>query len=160
MRVCMCVDVSVCLSISHSHCVLLFFSDAHCLCDAACVMLYFSTRVCVCVYICVCLHGCGVCVCVCACLCVKETDRQIDTHSFADDDYSKYCCLIFFNVMLMTVLLGWSCARPGTAVHGRAGSHQEAGVNSWLRVTGLWRTSKTGGMSALCFTNKLGTWPN
>ena len=159
MRVCMCVDVSVCLSISHSHCVLLFFSDAHCLCNAACVMLYFSTRVCVCVCMCVCLHGCGVCVCVCMFVC--ERDRQTDR-------YSQFCwwwlfqilLFNFFNVMLMTVLLGWSCARPGTAVHGRAGSHQEAGVNSWLRVTGLWRTSKTGGMSALCFTNKLGTWPN
>ena len=150
MPVCMCVDVSVCLSISHSHCVLLFFSDAHCV--MLHVLCYISVHMCVCV----CLHGCGGGVCMFVCKRDRQTDR-----------YSQLCWWLFqillfnfFDVMLMTVLLGWSCARPGTAVHGRAGSHQEAGVNSWLRVTGLWRTSKTGGMSALCFTNKLGTWPN
>ena len=59
-------------------------------------------------------------------------------------------CLVFNEILPMTVLPGRSGARPGPALHGRAGSHQETGVNGRLCLTRLRRASETGGMSALC----------
>ena len=111
---------------------------------------------CVCVCVCTCVRMC-MHVCMHVWMCKTQREQETDRLSCAAADfhlwiiaYAMFFVEFLMKIMPMTVVPGRSGARPGLALHGRAGSHQETGVNGWLRLTGLRWASEPGGMSALC----------